>query len=70
MGLEYGRRLERSNAKNSNKRERQKREESKRAAKTEWRRGGRGRIRSGQKVIKDSKRDEKRRKSVAEVVFY
>lgn len=70
MGLEYGRRLERSNAKNSNKRERQKREESKRAAKTEWRRGGRGRIRSGQKVIKDSKSDEKRRKSVAEVVFY
>lgn len=70
MGLEYGRRLERSNAKNSNKRERQKRQESKRAAKTEWRRGGRGRIRSGQKVIKDSKSDEKRRKSVAEVVFY
>ena len=69
MGLEYGRRLERSNAKNSNKRERQKREESKRAAKTEWRRGGRGRIGSGQKVIKDSKSDEKRRKSVAEVVF-
>ena len=42
MGLEYGRRLERSNAKNSNKRERQKREESKLAAKTEWQRGGRG----------------------------
>ena len=42
MGLEYGRRSERSNAKNSNKRERQKREESKRAAKTEWQRGGRG----------------------------
>lgn len=69
MGLEYGRRLERSNAKNSNKRERQKRQESKLAAKTEWQRGGRGRIRSGQKVIKDSKSDEKRRKSVAEVVF-
>jgi len=31
---------------------------------------GRGRNGSGQKVIKDSKRDEKRRKSVAEVVFY
>ena len=51
------------------KRERQKRQESKLAAKTEWRRGGRGRISSGQKVIKDSKSDEKRRKSVAEVVF-
>ena len=41
------------------KKKRAKREESKRAAKTEWRRGGRGRIRSGQKVIKDSKSDEK-----------
>ncbi|UKI18397.1 MAG: hypothetical protein L6V80_02475 [Bacteroidales bacterium] len=70
MGLEYGRRLERSNAKNSNK-----------TGKTETARietGGQNGVAAwGQGLNRDRskgnkkipKRDEKRRKSVAEVVF-
>ena len=68
--MEYGRRLERSNAKNSNKTGKTETARIETGGQNGVAAWGRGRIGNGQKVIKDSKRDEKRRKSVAEVVFY
>ena len=69
-GLEDGHRRERSNAKNSNKTGKTETGRIETGGQNGVAAWGRGRIGSGQKVIKDSKRDEKRRKSVAEVVFY
>lgn len=59
MGLEDGHRRERSNAKNSNKTRETETGRIETSGQNRVAAWGRGRIRSGQKVIKDSKSDEK-----------